>query len=81
MSFFVIVKGCVNFHEMTPLHKNAYSNAESFSHWELILKTTASLSNLIPLFFYYLTNLVSGAYAQVVLMPRLLDRNTHLYIL
>jgi hypothetical protein len=21
MSFFVFVKGCVNFHEMTPLHK------------------------------------------------------------
>ena len=26
--------------------KNAYSNAESFSHWEHFLKTTASLSNL-----------------------------------
>ena len=34
---------------------------------------TASLSNLIPPCFYYLTNLVSGAYAPVVLMPRGLD--------
>ena len=49
--------------------KNAYSRAESFSHWERFLKTTASLSNLIPPCFYYLTNLVSGAYAPVVLMP------------
>jgi hypothetical protein len=39
--------------------KNAYSRAESFSHWERFLKTTASLSNLIPPCFYYLTNLVS----------------------
>ena len=32
--------------------KNAYSRAESFSHWERFLKTTASLSNLIPPCFY-----------------------------
>jgi hypothetical protein len=30
--------------------------AESFSHWERFLKTTASRSNLIPPCFYYLTN-------------------------
>ncbi len=36
-----------------PLYiKNAYSRAESFSHWERFLKTTASLSNLIPPCFY-----------------------------
>ena len=63
MSFFIIVKGCANFHEMTPLHKNAYSNAELFCFWEHFLKTTKSLSILIPPCFYYLTNLVSGAYA------------------
>jgi hypothetical protein len=34
------------------------------------LKTTELLSNLIPPILYYLTNLVSGAYAPVVLMPR-----------
>ena len=45
--------------------KNAYSRAESFSHWERFLKTTASLSNLIPPCFYYLTNLVSGSYPPV----------------
>jgi hypothetical protein len=40
--------------------KNAYLHAESFWKWERFLKTTASLSNLIPPCFYYLTNLVSG---------------------
>jgi hypothetical protein len=43
---------------VTSVHKNAYSCAESFSHWERFLKTTASLSNLISPCFYYLTNLV-----------------------
>jgi len=61
MPFFVVVKGCVNFHEMTSVHKNVYSHAESFMKWEHFLKTTASLSNLIPPCFYYLTNLVSGS--------------------
>ena len=61
MLFFIIVKGCVNFHEITLMHKNAYSRAESFSQWERFLKTTLSLSNLIPPCFYYLTNLVSGS--------------------
>ena len=37
--------------------KNAYSRAESFSLCERFPKTTASLSNLIPPYFYYLTNL------------------------
>jgi len=61
MSFFAVVKGCVNFHEMTSVHKNAYLHAESFRKWERFLKTTASLSNLIPPCFYNLTNLVSGS--------------------
>ena len=26
---FYCVKGCINFHEMTSVHKNAYSRAES----------------------------------------------------
>ncbi len=50
--------------------KNAYSRAESFSHWERFLKTPALLSNLIPPCFYYLTNLVSVSYAPAFLMPR-----------
>jgi hypothetical protein len=63
MSFFVIVKGCVNFHEMTPLHKkNAYSNAEFlgvFSENDRIaFKFNSSL-------FFYLTNLVSVSYPPV----------------
>jgi len=45
---FVVVKGCVNFDEMTSVHKNTYLHAESFRKWERFLKTTASLSNLIP---------------------------------
>jgi len=88
MSFFVVVKGCVNFHEMTSQYiKNAYSHAESLRKWErflkttaslsnlippCFLKTTASLSNLIPPCFYYLTNLVSVSYAPASLMPRLM---------
>ena len=36
--------------------KNAYSCAESLSHGERFLKTTASLSNLIPPCFYYPAN-------------------------
>ena len=40
-----------------PQHiKNAYSRVESFSRWERFLKTTASLSNLIPPCFYYPAN-------------------------
>ena len=70
MSFFVIVKGCVNFHEMTPLHKKRVFERSTVLSREHFLKTTESLSNLIPPYFYYLTNLVSGAYAPVVLMPR-----------
>ncbi len=61
MSFFVVVKGCVNFHEMTSVHKNAYSHAELFMKWERFLKMTASLSNLSSPCFYYLANLVSGS--------------------
>jgi hypothetical protein len=37
-----------------------------FRKWERFLKTTASLSNLIPPCFYHLTNLVSGSYLPVV---------------
>ncbi len=61
MSFCVRIKGCVNCCTTTSLHeKNAYSRAESFSHWERFLKTTASLSNLIPPSFYNnMTSLVS----------------------
>jgi hypothetical protein len=36
--------------------KNAYSHAESFSHRERFLKTTASLSNLFPPCLYYPAN-------------------------
>jgi hypothetical protein len=43
-----------------PVKKNA---AESLRKWERFLKT-ASLSNLIPPCFYYLTNLVSGSKSQ-----------------
>ena len=50
--------------------KIAYSHAESFRKWERFLKTTASLSNLIPPCFCYLTNLVSGSYSPVVIKPR-----------
>jgi len=57
MSFFVRIKGCVNFHETIPVHKNAYWCGELFCHWGRFLKTTASRSNLIPPCFYYLTNL------------------------
>ena len=46
MPFFVRIKGCVNFHETIPAHKK---RAELFSHLELFLKMTASLSNLILL--------------------------------
>ena len=38
--------------------KNAYSCAESFSHWERFLKTTASLSNSIPPCFYNPANFI-----------------------
>ena len=60
MSFFVRIKGCVNCCT-TPqyIYKNAYLRAESFSHWERFLKTTALLSHLIPPCFDYMTNLVS----------------------
>jgi hypothetical protein len=42
-----------------------------FTKWERFLKTTASLSNLIPPCFYDLTNLVSVSYAPAFLMPGL----------
>ncbi len=70
MSFFVVVKGCVNFHEMTSAQKNAYLHAESFRKLERFLNTTALLLNLIPPCFYYLTNLVSCSKSPVVLEPR-----------
>jgi len=73
MSFFVDVKGCVNFYEMTSVHKKRVSHAESFRKWERFLKTTASLSNLIPPCFYYLTNLVSVLMPRRLFMPRLLQ--------
>ena len=38
--------------------KYAYSCAESFSHWEHFLKTTASLSNSIPPCFYNPANFI-----------------------
>ena len=61
MSFLNVVKGCVNFHEMTSVHKNAYLHAELLRKWERVLKMTAPLSNLIPPCFYYLTILVNGS--------------------
>ncbi len=45
-----------------------YSRAESFSHWEHLLKPTASLSKLIPPCFYYWTNL--GRFGVWFLNPR-----------
>jgi hypothetical protein len=60
MSFFLRIKGCVNCCKTTSVYiKNAYSRAESFSHWERFLKMTAPLSNLITPCFLNLTDLVS----------------------
>ena len=67
MSFFVRIKGCVNFRPTTSVHKNAYSCAASFSHWERFLKTTASLSNLIPPCFYNPAN--NGRFSVCFLSP------------
>ena len=61
MSFFVVVKGCVNFYEMTSVHKKCVFARWIISEVGALLKTTAPLSNLIPPCFYYLTNLVSGS--------------------
>jgi hypothetical protein len=67
MSFFVIVKGCVNFHEITPLHKKRVFERSTVLSLGAFSENDRILSNLIPPYFYYLTNLVSGAYAPVVL--------------
>jgi hypothetical protein len=70
MSFFLRIKGCVNCCKTTSVYiKNAYSRAESFSHWERFLKITAPLSNLITPCFLNLTDLVSGPEPQWFLNP------------
>jgi len=61
VSFFVRLKGCVNFHETTSVHKQRVLTRCVVYQWERFLKMTALLSNLIPPGFYYLTNLVSGS--------------------
>ena len=50
MSFFVRIKGCVNCRTTTSVYKKRVLRAESFSHWELFLKTTASLSKFLLAF-------------------------------
>ena len=57
MSFFVRIKGCVNYCTTTSVHKKRVLMCLSFSHWERFLKTTASFSNLIPPCFYNLTRI------------------------
>jgi hypothetical protein len=58
-SFFVQIKGCVNFHETSPVHKKRLDALDPFVTLEGFLKTTASLSNLIPPVSNYLTNSVN----------------------
>jgi len=61
MSFFVDVKGCVNFHEMTSIHKKRV-----FARWIVYEVGAFSKNDRIAfkfnssLFLFYLTNLVSG---------------------